>query len=353
VALDDPRRLGQVSVFLSHHFRNSGVYDQAIAAGQRALALATASGDIVLHALANQYLGLAYRDQGDYRQARDCLEQTVTSLAGARHRERFGQIILPTVLSRAWLATCHAELGTFADGMTLGEEGLHIAGAVDHPASLMFACWGIGLLALRQGDLPKALPLLERAVGLCQDMGSPANFPLMAVPLGEAYTLSGRVADAVPLLMQVLEQSMAMEVAHHLQALCCFSLGEAQVLAGRLDEAYALAERALALTCTHQEQGNQAYTLRLLGDIAARREPPERERAEAYHRQALALADGLGMRPLQAHCHRGVGTLYITTSQREQARTELSVAIELYRAMAMMFWLPQTEATLAQALHGH
>ena len=54
------------------------------------------------------------------------------------------------------------------------------------------------------------------------------------------------------------------------------------------------------------------------------------------------------MRPLQAHCHRGLGTLYATTGQREQARATLSTAIELYRAMDMTFWLPQAEAVLAQ-----
>src|SRR5262249_45257246 len=90
-ALDDPHRLGQVPVFLSVHFRRMGTHDQAIAAAQRALALATASSDIVLHALANQYIGLAYRAQGDYRWAIDCFKQTVASLDGARRRERFGQ----------------------------------------------------------------------------------------------------------------------------------------------------------------------------------------------------------------------------------------------------------------------
>ena len=61
------------------------------------------------------------------------------------------------------------------------------------------------------------------------------------------------------------------------QARCQLSLGEAQLLAGRLEEAHALAERALALARAHQERGNQAYALRLLGDIAAQREPPESE----------------------------------------------------------------------------
>ena len=54
------------------------------------------------------------------------------------------------------------------------------------------------------------------------------------------------------------------------------------------------------------------------------------------------------MRPLQAHCHRGLGTLYAATNQREQSRTALSTAIALYRDMDMTFWLPQTEVALAQ-----
>jgi hypothetical protein len=74
--------------------------------------------------------------------------------------------------------------------------------------------------------------------------------------------------------------------------------------------------------------------------------------AEASYRPALALAEELGMRPLQAHGHRGLGTLYAKIGWRELARAELSAAIELYRAMDMTFWLPQAEAALAQ-VEGH
>jgi tetratricopeptide (TPR) repeat protein len=165
--------------------------------------------------------------------------------------------------------------------------------------------------------------------------------------LGAAYTLAGRVADAIPLLTQAMEQATATETVFH-QALCHLSLGEALLLAGRLEEAQALAEQALTLAREHHERGNQAYALRLLGDIAARREPPDVAQAEAHYRQALALAEELGMRPLQAHCHLGLGTLYAKTDQAEQARVELSTAINLYRAMEMTFWLPQAEAALAQ-----
>jgi tetratricopeptide (TPR) repeat protein len=351
MAFDDPRRLSQVSVYLSIHFHFMGAYDQVIAAAQRALALATTSGEAVLQALANQSLGFAYYAQGDYRRATACLGQTVASLDGARRHEHFGYVAPPAVMCCARLAVCHAELGTFAEGRAFGEEGLRIAEAVAHPGSLMMAYYGLGLLLLRHGDLPRALPLLERAVDLCQDADLPGFFPMMAAPLGVAYTLDGRIADAVSLLTQAMEQAIAMKRVDH-QAPCGLSLGEAQVLVGRMEEAHVLAEHTLALTREHHEHGSQAYALHLLGEIAARRNPPEVASAEAHYQQALALAEELGMRPLQAHCHRGLGTLYTTIGQREQARAELSTAIEMYQAMEMTFWLPQAEAALAQVKEG-
>ena len=183
-ALDDPRRLGRVSRSLSVHFWNRGAYDQAIAAGQRALALATASGEVVLHALANLGLGFTYYAQGDYHRAIDCLGQTVVSLDGAQRRERFGQVFLPAVLSRTYLAWCHAELGTFAEGRTLGEEGLRIAEAVDHPASLMVASWGIGLAGPPPRRPAQGAPPARTGYGHLSGRGPPALFPLDSCGLG-------------------------------------------------------------------------------------------------------------------------------------------------------------------------
>src|SRR4030095_6363545 len=163
----------------------------------------------------------------------DSLTQTVVSLHGARRLERFGQATLPAAQARAFLAACHAELGRCTECSSLGEEGRQIAEAVAHPSSLMWAYYGIGLLALRQGDLYRALPLLERAVGLCQDADLPIFFPPMAVSWGTAYTLGGRATAAVPLLKQALEQTMATDMIGW-QALCYLSLGEAHMLAGGL-----------------------------------------------------------------------------------------------------------------------
>jgi tetratricopeptide (TPR) repeat protein len=120
------------------------------------------------------------------------------------------------------------------------------------------------------------------------------------------------------------------------------------LLAGHLEAAHARAGRALAHAHELQERGNEAYALRLFGNIAARREPLQVEQAATHYHQALALAEELGMRPLVAHCHLGLGTLYAAAGRRQQAHTALSTAIALYRDMEMAFWLPQAEAALAQ-----
>jgi predicted ATPase/class 3 adenylate cyclase/DNA-binding winged helix-turn-helix (wHTH) protein len=347
IALNDTRRLGQVAVFLTVQFRMMGAYDQGKAVAQRVLAAAPNDGESLLHALAHQFLGIIYLDQGDYDQAIDCLEQAITALAQIHLHERDGVDLLPAVLSRVALASCHAERGAFAAGFVLGDEALRTAEAAAHPNSLMFAFWAIGRLALRQGDLPRALSLLERAVDRCRQVDIQGYFPRIAADLGAAYTLAGHVDDAVALLTQAWEQTTAPEMKG-LQALCGITFGEAQMRAGRLERAHGIAEQTLSLTHTHQERGHQAYTLRLLGDLAARRNPGDMETARAFYHQALALAETLGMRPLQAHCHRALGDLYCQVEQTKQARAALSTAIKMYREMEMSCWLSQAETALGQ-----
>src|SRR5207253_5925477 len=119
-------------------------------------------------------------------------------------------------------------------------------------------------------------------------------------------------------------------------------------LTGRSEEAWQHARQALDLARQQKERGNEALALHQLGVVYAHADPPDVVQAEAYYRQALALADELGMRPLQAHCHLGLGRLYGQIGRGEQARAALATAIALYRGIVMTFWLPQAEATLAQ-----
>jgi tetratricopeptide (TPR) repeat protein len=240
-----------------------------------------------------------------------------------------------------------AEVGAFAEGIAVCEAVLRIAEAVNHPVSLVSAYRSVGHLYLRQGDLHQALPVLERAAGLCANAELPFHFSLLAPALGAAYVLCGRVDEAMRLLERVLEQT-ALSGRMSGQLPLLRTLGEAHLRADRLEEANTLPARALKHGRTYQERGNEAYILRLLGEVAAHRDPPAVEDAESSYRQARALADELGMRPLQAHCHLSLGTLYAKLGRQEPARAELSAAIELFHAMDMTFWLPDAEATLAQ-----
>jgi len=119
------------------------------------------------------------------------------------------------------------------------------------------------------------------------------------------------------------------------------SLGRACLLLGRLDEARRLAGRAIEFSPCHP--GFAAHALHLLGDIATHPDRLDLESGEGHYRKALELAESRGMRPLVAHCHRGLGRLHLRTDQRGQAQHHLTTANMMYREMGMPFWLEQGE----------
>ena len=231
----------------------------------------------------------------------------------------------------------------------MAEEGLQIAETANSPFTQIENCYGISMVYRRQGDVHRAIPMLERGMGLCQDWHLPLFVPRLTAALGLAYALDGRIAVGLALVEHGMEQAVAAGRPWDLAPVVA-CLSEAYLLAGRLEEAHQRAAQALDHARQHTQRGQQAWAL--LGSWARVRHAgpsPEVEPVVSHYRQALALAEALGMRPLQAHCHRGLGSLYAQTGQRELARTELSTAIELYRVLDMTFWLPQAQAALALA----
>jgi tetratricopeptide (TPR) repeat protein len=343
--LGDPRRLGWVYATMSTNFWVAGEVDRAIVYSQRALSLAATLGDVGLLARAHIHLGQAYYDAGDYPRAVESLEQNVATLQGDLRYERFGTNGSVAASSRAWLSLCHAERGAFTEGLAIAEEGRRIAETANHPFTMIEACYGVSVVSRRQGDAQRAIPVLEQAMGLCQDWHLPIFLPGQTAALGLAYALDGRVAAGLALVEQGAEQAVARGTRRSLALLVTW-LSEAYLLAGRLEDARQRAAQAFELARQYTQRGHQAWALWLLGESTARHTFTAVEPAAGHYRQALALAEELGMRPLQAHCHRGLGMLYAKLGQQEHAGRELSTAIEMYRTMAMTFWLPQAEAAL-------
>ena len=219
------------------------------------------------------------------------------------------RIGLPFAFSRYSLALALAERGEFVEAVARCTEAIQIAEAVGHPYSVTATYRGMGHLHLRRGDLHQATLALEHALEICQGVDSPPLFHAVSSALGYAYALSGRSAEAIPLLEDAVERPV-IAGSNEGQSLRTIWLSEAYLLAGRGADASAAAQRALGLARQHKERGYEACALRLLGEIVAREDPLDIGKAEDHYRQALALAEELGMRPLIAHCHVGLGKLY-------------------------------------------
>ncbi len=342
--LGDRRALGWVFAYRDIYFWVVGDNDRALEAGQRACALAADAGDFPLRVVASAYLGAVHFSLGDFPRVVELLRSSVAALQGDLLHERFRQAALPSVYSRVYLAWALAERGEFPESARLAEEALGIAQSVEQPFTLILASFGMGVVHLWKGEPERAIPVLERGLELIRTWQIPAWFTIVAALLGCARTLSGRLADGLTLLDEAVDRAAA--TGNFQRALWIVWLAEARLLGGQPDEAQEAAERALVHARQHKERAHEAEALRLLGEIAAHRDPPDVERAEGHYRAALALAETLGMRPLAARCHLGLGKLYRRTGDGVKAQEHLATATKMYREMDMDFWLAQAEAAL-------
>jgi tetratricopeptide (TPR) repeat protein len=283
---------------------------------------------------------------GDFGRAAELLRQNVE--AADRESDRLSTDV--RIESRAWLAQTLSEIGTFAEGRGHGEEALRLATLAGRGATPIIAHGCLGRLYLAQGDLEHAIRVYDQGLALCRASGYRGGFLRTIVAgLGYASALQGRLAEGRALLEEASSESLHTGAPLRVRSpLRLAWLSEVCRLAGRGEEAWQHARQAPDLARQLKERGNEALALHQLGVVQAHADPPDTEQAEAHYQQALALAEELGMRPLQAHCHRGLGTLYAKADRREQACTELATAIALYRVMEMTFWLSETEATLVQ-----
>jgi tetratricopeptide (TPR) repeat protein len=345
-ALGDGRRQGRALGRLSLNTWMAGDPDRALELAQRSLVLATAHDDVPFQAMASLRLGMVGQVIGEYRRAADRLRQAVESLQGDRRHERVEANVETFAFTQDRLAWCLTELGEFAEAMARADEAGRVARENDDPRSLLVASRSLGLVSLRRGNLSAAIPPLERAVELCRVTPSPSLFDVSAAHLGYAYALTGRLPEGTVLLEEALANPDATGTTNH--PLFLAYLGEAHLLAGGRDDALTVARRALELAHRQKERGNEAWVLRLRGEIAAYADPPDLPSADAHYRQALARASELGMRPLVAHCHLGLGELYRRIGKREPAQ-HLTTARTMYREMGMTFWLEQADAETGSA----
>ena len=217
-----------------------------------------------------------------------------------------------------------------------------MAEAAHHPYSITVAYWLAAMPSLLQGDFPKAIFWLERCQDLCRRENTPlcsGSSPGSSVKPMLAPSASRKVC---PCSSRRPNSSGARRHAlvpwHGQRARHRLPVGRAA--GGRAPSV----RRALQLSQAHKQPGVEAEALRVLGDIQAGHTPADVEAADAAYRQALALAEPRGMRPLVAHCHLGLGKLHRRAGDAAKAQEHLTTARNMYREMGMTFWLEKAEA---------
>jgi tetratricopeptide (TPR) repeat protein len=289
--------------------------------------------------MVNVHIGMLDYATGNYRAGEACLAENVSAIPPARHHEFFDLAVPASILSRAFRTLCLAELGAFDEGIRLGEEAVGLADGFNRMLDCVYAYRALATAYVRKGDNQAAIPLLERGLELCR-VGNFATLLIGFAPvLGYLRAKDGRVADALLLLENSVGCPVFMK--NSLALLPSIWVGDAYLLIGRIEEADDVARRALDLGRRQVGRGSEAWALRLLGEIASKRDPSDVGGAQSHYRQALTLATELGMRPLIAHCHLGLGKLYRRTSEHGQAREHLTNATAMYREMDMTYWLEQ------------
>jgi class 3 adenylate cyclase/tetratricopeptide (TPR) repeat protein len=341
--LGDQRRLGWVAAYMTHYFWRVADHGRAIESGRLAVSIGEQLGDIGLQTT-NVNLGLAYYTVGDYRSGIECLRRTLRALGDGFRTDRFGWAGVPAVTARAYLVGCLAELGHFTEGIALGEEAIRIAEEANHAFSVGQAYINLGVLLIRQGALDSAISHLERGKAMGGISKVSALSIGFATALGYAYAHSDRLGEAIPLLEDGVEQAAANRISGR-HSLWMSWLAETYQLAGRIDEACALVERALMAARNHGERGNEAHILRLRADLGAVK-PGEPKDVETAYRHVVGVAGELGMRPLMADCHLSLGRWYRSVGRLGDARQAFRTAVEQFRELHMLGRLRRAEAEL-------
>ena len=338
-ALGDQRRLGWVSAYLTQSHYTLGDQDAAIQAAERALELAGAIGEMPIRIVATFGLGQAHHVRGSYAAAQGYLREAMAAVDGDQIRESWGMAGFVSVGCRIWLSASLSGVGEFVEAVARAREAVRLADAANRPWSLGGARMALGYTLVSQGHLAEAMPVLEEGIAFSRKMDIAAWLPMLMASLGAARARSGQPDEGIALLEEAVARARALSIVSR-QSRRLTWLAEAYLLAGRTDAARAAVDEAHHLALAHGEQAYEAWALRMLGEVEARR-PGGAQAAEGYYARALARAEALSMRPLAALSHLGLAAL----RPGDAGAGHRATAIRELTEMDMRHWLAGAGAT--------
>jgi tetratricopeptide (TPR) repeat protein len=215
-----------------------------------------------------------------------------------------------------------AETGEFEDALCIADQAVMLAEQAHDDYSLMFALLGLGVVQLRRGLVPAAVPTLKKSLELCRGVGSPTMTALVGAFLGSAYVQGGQLAEAGRMLDEAEAQAATVGLPESTlpRALGLSARSEMHGQAGELGEALAHGERSREAFRRIGARGYEAWARWIVATTRSLTGNADSAGVEGGFREALALAEELGMRPLVARCHLGLGEFLGRRGREEEAQ---------------------------------
>ncbi|UCG04952.1 MAG: tetratricopeptide repeat protein [Desulfobacterales bacterium] len=333
--INDDARLSNVLNYLSSLHWMYGQHKKAIELGQKALNFAQRAKHFSYQVATMSHLGIFFFNIGDYPKQIEIHQKVRKKLIGEDAFKQHGLASLPGALSRSMIVLGLAELGNFDEIEKIGSEALEIAEQVRNALTLTFVYNFLAMAYLRLGKFEPALPLLEKGHELCRFSELQSMYSYTVGNLGYAYLLAKEPRRALTVLEEGAKDENLKVSFWPTPPLTV--LADAYRVAGEISLATETVSRALKLSDKREERGFEAWAMLVMAGINDAAERPEE--AKQWYRRTLKQASDLSMRPLVAHCHKGLSNCYLCLGNEKEAQLENKTALEIYRSLGMTYWL--------------
>jgi class 3 adenylate cyclase/tetratricopeptide (TPR) repeat protein len=297
---DDPRRTAAVNCHLAVALWRLGDNDGAMAAAEAAKSIAEGVGGHALKFAALHNLGIVHHGTGSFAKSVEMHRACLALESPDLDDKRAGWAGLPSVVLRTFLADALLELGEIEEAEAVAEEGGRRADAADHAYSRCQINQVRSRIRVAQGRPAEAILLLQDAWQASIDLELIQMYPIIAARWGEAYLAAGDFPAALDIVSMPEKLDIPLAQNTFGWGQLFVAQGHALLAVGRQGDARAAAERAMRLAEQRGERPQQAYALKLLGDISAAEQDPAE--AEGHFRRAIDLAEECGMNPLKQDC---------------------------------------------------
>ena len=307
-SLGDLGRIAAAKCQLAVALWRLGQHPEAMAAAEAARVVANSIDDLSLKFASLHHIGIVHHETGAFAKSVEIHEQCLAMETPELDEKRAGWAAYPSVLLRTFMADCLIELGDLDRAENLAKDASSRAVSANHAYSRANINHVLGRLRCAQGRHSEALPLLQESWQTCLELGMVQMYPIFAARMGEVYLASGDIAKAIEVLS--VPEQLDVPLAEHAFGwrYLFIAQGRAFLASGQLEKARSAADRALALAEERGEPPQQAYALKLLGDVSIEDSSAAPEVSRGYVQRAIEIAESCGMMPLVKQCRIFLGT---------------------------------------------